>query len=39
MVIQRDACLKHDLCDNKVELVQFFNIKSASLVVAQDPMA
>lgn len=39
MIIQRDAWLKHDLCDYKVELVQFFNIKSASLVAAQEPMA
>lgn len=39
MVIQRGACLKHDLCRYTVALVHFFNKKSAPLVAAQEPMA
>lgn len=39
MVTQRGACLKHDLCGYTVGFIHFFNIKSAPLVAAQEPMA
>lgn len=39
MLIQRGACLRHDLCGYTVGLVHFFDIKSAPLVAAPEPMA
>lgn len=38
MVTQRGACHKHDLCGYTVGLAHFFNVTSAPLVAAQEPM-